>query len=129
MVRASRSCRCCSPAVRRPPSWPIFAMRTSWPTGRMAWPNCSKPYAERRAARRMQMIWKVLIAHEPSEEALAERLAEPIRGAGYEVVHRGTVAVGDSIELETTVALESGGPVVLCGTQRAVGSRWAWQLV
>ena len=75
------------------------------------------------------MGWKVLIAHEASEEAQAELLAEPIRRAGYEVVHRGTVGVGDSIELETTLALQSGGPVVLCGTQRAVGSRWAWQLV
>jgi WD40 repeat protein len=75
------------------------------------------------------MAWNVLIAHAPDEEALAERLVKPIEQAGYTVSYRGTVGVGDSIELEATLALESGGPVVLCGTQRAVGSRWAWQLV
>lgn len=75
------------------------------------------------------MAWNVLIAHAPDEEALAETLVKPIEQAGYTVSYRGTVGVGDSIELEATLALESGGPVVLCGTQRAVGSRWAWQLV
>ena len=72
------------------------------------------------------MSWKVLIAHEPEEEDLAEKLAEPVRRAGCEVTHRGTVGIGDSIEGEATLALESGGPVILCGTRKAVGSRWAW---
>lgn len=75
------------------------------------------------------MAWSVMIAHAPDEQALAETLVTPIEQAGYKVSYRGTVGVGDSIELEATLALESGGPVVLCGTQRAVGSRWAWQLV
>jgi WD40 repeat protein len=75
------------------------------------------------------VTWRVLIAHAPGEEKLAERLAAPIRKAGYEVAHRGTVGIGDSIEGEATLALEAGGPVVLCGTSTAVGSRWAWQLV
>ena len=75
------------------------------------------------------MTWSVLIAHAPAEEAIAETLVKPIEQAGYRVSYRGTVTVGDSFELQATLALESGGPVVLCGTQRAAGSRWAWQLV
>lgn len=75
------------------------------------------------------MEWKVLIAHAEGEEHLAEELAEPIRGAGYEVAHRGTVLVGESVIEEASKVLSAGGPVVLCGTIKAVGTKWARLLV
>lgn len=75
------------------------------------------------------MGWQVLIAHAEGEEGLAERLAEPIREAGYEVVHRGTALVGESVTEEASRALSTGGPVVLCGTIRALGTGWVHRLV
>jgi hypothetical protein len=75
------------------------------------------------------MQWKVLIAHAPGEEQLAEQLAEPLRQAGYEVAHRGTVLVGESIPEETSKILSTGGPVVLCGTVKAMGTKWARRVV
>ena len=75
------------------------------------------------------MDWKVLIAHAEGEEDLAERLAGPIRDAGYEVAHRGTVVVGESVVEEASKVLSTGGPVVLCGTVKAVGTGWAHRLV
>jgi len=75
------------------------------------------------------MAWNVLIAHAPAEEVLADTFAKPIEQAGYTISYRGGVSVGESIELDAALALESGGPVVVCGTQLAVGSRWVGQLV
>lgn len=75
------------------------------------------------------MAWQVLIAHAEGEEALAEKLAGPIRDAGYEVAHRGTVMVGESVTEEASKVLNSGGPVVLCGTIKALGTGWAHRLV
>jgi HEAT repeat protein len=72
---------------------------------------------------------KVLIAHAKGEEEFAEKLAAPIREAGYEVAHRGTVMVGESFTEEASKALNEGGPVVLCGTIKALGTRWARQIV
>ncbi|MEV0584271.1 ATP-binding protein, partial [Nonomuraea sp. NPDC050310] len=63
------------------------------------------------------------------EEPLAERLAEPLREAGYEVTHSGTVEVGESQVGTAARALSSGAPIVLCATTRAVGSAWAHQIV
>ncbi|WP_427161853.1 HEAT repeat domain-containing protein [Aliinostoc sp. HNIBRCY26] len=73
--------------------------------------------------------WQVLIAHAKGEEELAEKLAEPIRKAGYEVAHRGTVMVGESFTEEASKVLNNGSPVVLCGTIKALGTRWARQIV
>ncbi len=75
------------------------------------------------------MTWKVLVAHAEGEEALAEKLAEPLRQAGYDVAHRGTVMVGESVVEEASKVLSIGGPVVLCGTVKAVGTGWAYRLV
>jgi hypothetical protein len=75
------------------------------------------------------MNWKVLIAHAEDEEELAEKLAGPLRDAGYEVAHRGTVLVGESVTGEASKVLQSGSPVVLCGTINAIGTGWAQQLV
>ena len=49
------------------------------------------------------MKTKVLIAHAKGEEELAEQLAVPIRAAGYEVAHEGTVLVGESVVAEAVV--------------------------
>lgn len=73
--------------------------------------------------------WQVYIAHANGEEDLAEELAKPIREAGYEVIHRGTVMVGESFTKEVSKVLSAGGAVVLCGTSKALGSRWASQIV
>jgi HEAT repeat protein len=75
------------------------------------------------------LTWQVLIAHAKGEEDFAEQLAEPIREAGYEVAHRGTVMVGESFTEEASKALSTGGPVVLCGTIKALGTKWARQIV
>jgi hypothetical protein len=75
------------------------------------------------------MTWKVLIAHAEGEESVAEKLAEPLRQAGYDVAHRGTVLVGESVVEEASKALSAGGPIVLCGTVEAVGTGWAYRLV
>jgi HEAT repeat protein len=71
----------------------------------------------------------VLIAHAEGDDEFAERLAGPIRAAGYHVVHHGTVLVGESLREEVTRVLTAGGPVVLCGTIRAMGTTWAQSVV
>ncbi|WP_306216122.1 hypothetical protein, partial [Actinoplanes sp. RD1] len=63
------------------------------------------------------------------DEEHAEQVAAPLAAAGYEVVHQGTVLVGESLIAEASRVLAAGGPVVLCGTARAAGSRWAHRLV
>jgi len=73
--------------------------------------------------------WKVLIAHAEEEEHLAEKLAEPLRKIGYDVAHQGTVLVGESVIEEASKILSLGGPVVLCGTVRAMGTSWATRVV
>ena len=73
--------------------------------------------------------WKVVIAHAEGEESLAEQLARPLESAGYSVFHRGTVLVGESFTRQANIALQQGGPVVLCGTVRAIGTGWARHLV
>jgi hypothetical protein len=75
------------------------------------------------------VTWQVLIAHAKGEEEFAEQLAEPIREAGYEVAHRGTVMVGESFTEEASKVLSTGGPVVLCGTIKALGTKWARLIV
>lgn len=70
----------------------------------------------------------ILIAHAPGDERFAEQLARPLRGAGYETLHEGTILVGDSIIATTLEILNCGGPVVLCGTVRAMGTKWARQV-
>lgn len=74
------------------------------------------------------MSVKVLIAHAKDEVTEAEKLAAPIRKAGYEVAHEGTVLVGDSVLAEASKLLAEGCPVVVCGTVRAMGTKWAKQI-
>ena len=71
----------------------------------------------------------VYIVCAEGDEALAEKLAGPVREAGYEVAHNGRVAVGDSLVGEAEKALTSGAPIILCATAKAVGSAWAHQIV
>lgn len=70
----------------------------------------------------------VLIAHAKDEEHLAEQLAIPIRAAGYQVSHEGTLLVGDSIVGQSTRLLRSGGPLVVCGSTASMGTRWTRKL-
>ena len=63
------------------------------------------------------------------EESLAERIADPLRAAGYEVAHNGTIAVGESLVGEAEKALTSGAPIILCATAKAVGSAWAHKII
>ena len=74
------------------------------------------------------MKTKVLIAHAKGEEELAEQLAGPIRAAGYDVTHEGTLLVGESVVREATKLLGEGSPLVICGTEKAMGSRWTRKL-
>jgi hypothetical protein len=75
------------------------------------------------------MAWQILIAHAAGEEEFAELLAAPLRQVGYDVVHRGTVMVGQSVIQEASKLLEAGSPVVLCGTVKALGTGWAHRIV
>ena len=70
------------------------------------------------------MSHMVVILHYSDEEEQAERIAEFLRIAGYEAWHTGDVLVGEQFahELQDKLALE--GPLVICGTTRAVGSKW-----
>jgi hypothetical protein len=75
------------------------------------------------------MSIQVLVAYSKEESELANQLITPITNAGYDVWHRDSVLVGDSFTEEASKALEKHGPVVLCGTARAVGSKWAKRIV
>lgn len=71
----------------------------------------------------------ILIAHAEGEAAVAEQLAVPRREAGYDVAYEGTVLVGESVVENASNILAQGGPVVLCGTVRAIGTPWAKRVV
>src|ERR687886_2681 len=75
------------------------------------------------------LTWQVLIVHAKGEENFAEQLAEPIREAGYVVAHRGTVMVGESFTEEASKVLGADSPVVLCGTIKALGTKWTRHIV
>ncbi|MCI5168401.1 MAG: TIR domain-containing protein, partial [Candidatus Electrothrix sp. GM3_4] len=72
---------------------------------------------------------KVLIAHAEGEVEQAEKFDESLREAGYEPIHYGTILVGESLTEEAGKVLNSNGPVVLCGTIKATGTRFARRLV
>jgi HEAT repeat protein len=72
---------------------------------------------------------RVLIAHADGEDARAAELAGPLGEAGYEVVHNGTLLVGESLAQEASRVLAEGGPVVVCGTVHAIGTGWVHRLV
>ncbi|HEV7646118.1 MAG TPA: HEAT repeat domain-containing protein [Pyrinomonadaceae bacterium] len=72
---------------------------------------------------------KILIAHAKGDEIIAERIASGLYEAGYEVFHRGTVMVGESIIEEASKLLQSGVPVILCGTVKALGTEWAHRVI
>lgn len=74
------------------------------------------------------MKTQVLIAHAKGEEKLAEQLAAPLRAAGYEVTHEGTLLIGESVVAEMTKLLGAGAPLVICGSMRAMGSSWTRKL-
>ena len=65
-----------------------------------------------------------LVLHAPGDESLAEKLAAGIRGFGYDVWHTGDVFVGEQIAEEVSKRLLQNGPVIICGTAKAAGSRW-----
>ncbi|WP_211363421.1 NACHT domain-containing protein [Saccharothrix saharensis] len=71
----------------------------------------------------------MLVVAAEGEEGLADLLAEPIEAAGYQVIHRGTLVVGESVLAETEKALAFDGPVVLCGTIRAAGMLWTSRVI
>ena len=75
------------------------------------------------------MAWQILIAHALDEEKFAECLAEPLRQVGYDVAHRGTIMIGQSVIEEASKLLAVGSPVVLCGTVKALGTGWAHRIV
>ena len=77
----------------------------------------------------MTMPVQLLIAHAPGEEDIAEQLALSIRQHGYEVDHRGTFYIGDSLIGEVSHHLSARNPILLCGTSRAAGSKWTRMLV
>ena len=75
------------------------------------------------------MTRPVLLAHADDDEHLAKELARPLERAGYQVVYRGSMLVGESLHAEASKALSAGAPVVLCGTITAMGTPWAHTVV
>lgn len=71
----------------------------------------------------------ILIVHAPGDEHRAEELGAPLRDAGYQVIHDGTIMVGDSSIGESNRALDAGIPVVLCGTAQAMGTVWTEKII
>jgi HEAT repeat protein len=71
----------------------------------------------------------IILAHAAQEKARAEPVARALRSAGYNVLYEESVLVGDSLIEETSNALGSGSPVVLCGTVTAAGMEWTHKLV
>src|SRR5689334_3707063 len=63
------------------------------------------------------------------QEDLGERIAQPLQEEGYDVEHGGTVLVGESFVGWAAAAISSGGPIVVCATALAAGSRWANKIV
>ncbi|WP_181387087.1 HEAT repeat domain-containing protein [Streptomyces sp. Act143] len=72
---------------------------------------------------------RILIAHADGDEALAAEIAAPLEKAGYEVLHHGSLFVGDSLMQQASQAIAQGSPVILCGTVTAIGTGWANFLV
>jgi len=72
---------------------------------------------------------KTLIVHAEGEEHYAEKVSEPLLNAGYEVVHHGTILVGESFIEEVTRTLSTNGPIVLCASIRALGTGLAHRVV
>lgn len=69
------------------------------------------------------MRTRVLILHAAGEEASRiEWLEQRLRDAGYDVAHRGTVLVGESVVGATDRELFNEGPVLLFGTIATAGS-------
>jgi hypothetical protein len=68
---------------------------------------------------------KILLAHADGDEEIADGLAQPLIDAGYDVVYRGTVLVGDSMVEQASQVIASGGPVIICGSVKGVGTGWA----
>ena len=75
------------------------------------------------------MSCTVLIAHAEGEEAVAESIAVPLRQEGYEIVHAGTIFVGESFAEQASRILAAGSPLIVCATIRALGTVWAHRLV
>ncbi|MDD2755392.1 MAG: P-loop NTPase fold protein [Methanothrix sp.] len=73
------------------------------------------------------MAETVLILH-ADEEQLAEQLADPISKAGFDVVQKSVVPVGE-LAVDFSKVLKKGGSIVLCGTTKLVGSGWPNRLV
>ncbi|MFC6094705.1 tetratricopeptide repeat protein [Saccharothrix lopnurensis] len=71
----------------------------------------------------------VYVVHAEGEESQAELLAQPLRDAGYDVTHNGTIVIGESLIGSAMRAVAGGAPIVLCATARASGSAWAHQIV
>jgi len=74
-------------------------------------------------------IVPVVLLHAPEEAAEAQTLAQSIGEFGYVVWHTGQVLVGDVVVKELSERLALGGPVVICGTARAAGSKWLRKVV
>lgn len=71
---------------------------------------------------------RVLIAHADGESDRAAELAGMLDRAGYDVVHQGTLFVGESLAEEASRALAQGNPVVICATVMAVGTGWVHRI-
>jgi len=72
---------------------------------------------------------RVFLVCADGEEHLAEIVATPLKAAGYQVSHEGTVLVGDSKVGLAKRHLEAGDPLVVCATARTAGSEWTYRLV
>jgi len=74
---------------------------------------------------------EVIIAHAEDEENehFIQKLDSALKKAGYNVIHRGKVLVGESFLEEFNRYLSAGCPVVACCTIKAMGTGWALKII
>ena len=72
---------------------------------------------------------EVYIAVAKNDEKEAEKLAIPMRQAGYDVAHNGTLIVGDSFVGAAEAVLNKGFPIVLCATTGSMGSKFTKKVI
>lgn len=73
-----------------------------------------------------RVVW---LAYASDDEPQADLLSTPLELAGYTVLSRGKIRVGESMIVGTNAALQQQIPIVLCATRAAIGDSECSQVV
>lgn len=72
---------------------------------------------------------EVIILHTNEDVGIAEQVASAIRSYGYDTWSTSEILVGKQPATEISRKLDLGGPVIICGTTQAVGSKWMRRII